>query len=162
MVPVSNRTCKVGLAPALNPVEGVSENSNYRHRDVSEELELHRSCITLFFLFFLLSFMLILWSPSYQYWSRCVEIHRCIAGNKRGVFSYCNFLTFGYPGKIKKCYMGLFGPVHLHSPHRLILTVESLWPVRSSSSQIAVISAEMLIAAIKGVTVLNSEVPVKC
>lgn len=28
---VSNRICKVGLAPALNPAEGSSANSNYRH-----------------------------------------------------------------------------------------------------------------------------------
>lgn len=58
--------------------------------------------------------------------------------------------------------MDLFGPVQLHSAHRLILTAESLWPKRSSPSQIAVISAEMLIAAVKGVIVLHSKVAVKC
>lgn len=55
--------------------------------------------------------------------------------------------------------MDPFGPVHLHSPHRLIITVGSLWPKRR---RIAVISAEMLIAAIRGVIVLDSKVPVKC
>lgn len=57
--------------------------------------------------------------------------------------------------------MDLFGPVQLHSAHRLILTAQSLWP-KSSPSQIAVISAEMLIAAVKGVIVLHSKVAVKC
>lgn len=160
MVPVSNRLCQVGLAPALNPVEGISENSNYKHTDVFEEQELHSSCI--FFLFFLPSFTLILWSLSYQSWSRCMEIPRCIAKNMRGVFSYCNSLISGHSGKMKNVIWICLGPVHLHSPHRLILTVESLWPKISSPSQIAVTSAEMLIAAIKGVIVLDSKVPVQC
>lgn len=38
-VPVSNRICKVGLVPALNPAEGSSENSNYRHRHILHDLD---------------------------------------------------------------------------------------------------------------------------
>lgn len=37
-VPVPNRICKVGLVPALNPAEGSSENSNYRHRHILHDL----------------------------------------------------------------------------------------------------------------------------
>lgn len=39
-VPVPNRICKVGLVPALNPAEGSSENSNYRHRHILHDLVL--------------------------------------------------------------------------------------------------------------------------
>lgn len=38
-VPIPNRICKVGLVPALNPVEGSSENSNYRHRHILRDLD---------------------------------------------------------------------------------------------------------------------------
>lgn len=85
----------------------------------------------------------------------------CIANSTWGLFRYCYSLTFGYSEKSKIVIwicLGLSIYSHLDG---LILTVESLWPIRSSSSQIA-ISIEMLIAPIKALIVLDSKVPVKC
>lgn len=84
----------------------------------------------------------------------------CIANSRWSLFRDCYSLTFGYPGKVKNCCMDLLGLFIYTYLDGLILTVESLWPISSSASQIA-ISVEMLIAPIKGLIALDSKVPVK-
>lgn len=191
--PVSNRMCKVGLAPALNPAEGSSVNSSYRHSllhpldvasfqffcilaclhrcvllgrdslgDMSAEPELQSSCRILCSLFFLLlPFLLTSLKPVLPVVVQACGSHMCTANSRRGWFRYRCSCTSGHSGKVKTCCMGLFGPVLSTHLDRLILRAESLWPMRSSAAQIAVM-VEMLIAPIKGLIVLASKVRVKC
>lgn len=149
---MSNRICKIELAPVLNPLEGISENR------ITDTRMKNSTVLALPFSFYFSPPVFYVGSlEPVLYWSRCVEIHDALL-KTRGEFSVVAILNIWVPwkkfkkmfyGSVSACSSTLTSQINSY----ILFGLEVVLPLKLQ---------KCLIAAFKGVIALDSKVPGKC